>query len=298
MSCLQSFALIVDIIYLTETECFYSICVFFVFAPNRQQSILSDEEAREVEQLLLKEKEPSASSQEPPKPVIENRTVVSSYGPPAPQSILKRRLSRDTNSGDADTRALKAEKEEESLNSIASSNHTSIVDTSVHSTSNNSADDSVSSGGPKASSRSRSASVQGSSASLSGSDINDPDQYYIPEYPPVSPKEVYTEGGIHYFHDGNFWMEIPGIAESCDDDDDDLDYPVFVKKNMKIRFNPGPMQVFSTYSVNDYDRRNEDVDPVAASAEYELEKRVEKMHVFPVELMKGSEGLGLSIIGE
>lgn len=117
-------------------------------------------------------------------------------------------------------------------------------------------------------------------------------------YPPVPSKEVFVnQDGVHFFEDGNFWMEVPGLVET-DQEEDDIEYPVIAKKKTKLKFSTSPIQVFSTFSVTDYDRRNEDVDPVAASAEYELEKRVEKMDVFPVELMKGPEGLGLSIIGE
>ncbi|XP_050073274.1 uncharacterized protein LOC126561288 [Anopheles maculipalpis] len=139
--------------------------------------------------------------------------------------------------------------------------------------------------------------------SISEADVSADDEsnnsagFYIPEYPPIRCKEVYVNpDGVHFFEDGNFWMEVPGLIEAEREMDDD-DLRGYVKKTTKVKFSTNPMQVFSTFSVNDYDRRNEDVDPVAASAEYELEKRVEKMDVFPVELMKGPEGLGLSIIG-
>ncbi|CAG9854132.1 unnamed protein product [Phyllotreta striolata] len=104
-----------------------------------------------------------------------------------------------------------------------------------------------------------------------------------------------VEHGVHYYEDGHFWMEVPGLPPEDDDDSEFLEY--VPKPRGRVKFSKDPMKVYSTFSISDYDRKNEDVDPVAASAEYELEKRVEKMDVFPVELVKGSEGLGLSIIG-
>ncbi|CAB3373564.1 Hypothetical predicted protein [Cloeon dipterum] len=116
-----------------------------------------------------------------------------------------------------------------------------------------------------------------------------------PEYVAVACRELFVENGIHYLEDGHFWVEVPGLPES--DEEEEFDESVMVKAPSRVCFSAGPMRVYSTHSISDYDRRNDDVDPVAASAEYELEKRVEKMDVFPVELIKGPEGLGLSIIG-
>ncbi|XP_077407243.1 neurabin-2-like [Vanacampus margaritifer] len=103
-----------------------------------------------------------------------------------------------------------------------------------------------------------------------------------------------------------------GESQEEDDDEDDDDHyeaesscveiaglPVEEEppQSRKIRFSAEPIKVFATYPNEDYDRRNEDVDPMAASAEYELEKRVERLDLFPVELEKDEDGLGISIIG-
>ena len=91
----------------------------------------------------------------------------------------------------------------------------------------------------------------------------------------------------------HYWCEIDPIHSSSAEDD----WEIYYKPPTRIKFSKAPIRQFSTYSVEEYDRRNDEVDPLAASAEYELEKRVERLDMFPVELMKDEEGLGLSIIG-
>ncbi|KAM6900025.1 neurabin-1 [Xenentodon cancila] len=100
--------------------------------------------------------------------------------------------------------------------------------------------------------------------------------------------DLYGDDEDIVYDPGSDLTEIPGLAEENKED---------VPPKRKIRFSTSPIRVFNTYSNEDYDRRNEEVDPVASSAEYELEKRVEKLELFPVELEKDEDGLGISIIG-
>ncbi|XP_067359755.1 neurabin-1 isoform X2 [Channa argus] len=100
--------------------------------------------------------------------------------------------------------------------------------------------------------------------------------------------DLYGDDEDIVYDPGSDLTQIPGLPEENKED---------IPPKRKIHFSTAPITVFNTYSNEDYDRRNEEVDPVASSAEYELEKRVEKLELFPVELEKDEDGLGISIIG-
>lgn len=84
---------------------------------------------------------------------------------------------------------------------------------------------------------------------------------------------------VTWLPDGHFFMEVSGLGA---DDEDALPPDAPFHPPTRVAFSPAPIKVYSTHSETDYDRRNNDIDPVAASAEYELERRLEKMDVFEV----------------
>jgi len=106
---------------------------------------------------------------------------------------------------------------------------------------------------------------------------------------------IFENEKYYILEDGHYFTEREGLAEESEEDESSSN--IFSKKKTKVKFSNKPIRVYSTYAVDEYDRRNEDMDIIAASAEYELEKRIEKMDVFPIEFEKGSERLGISIIG-
>ncbi len=112
----------------------------------------------------------------------------------------------------------------------------------------------------------------------------------------TSTDEIDEDGGEKTDKLGNRFYEVAGLSEAEEENDVVEARPQSKQKN-RVQFTSQPIRVYDTFSSFEYDRRNEDIDPISASAEYELEKRIEKMDVFEVELERSEEGLGLSIIG-
>lgn len=90
-------------------------------------------------------------------------------------------------------------------------------------------------------------------------------------------------------------FEMNGIEPEEDVGTEEIEH---YHKPTKLRFSNEPLRVKLTYAFEDYERRGEGIDPLAATAQYELEKRIEKMDTFKVDFTKGeNEPLGIVIIG-
>ncbi|KAL5109868.1 Neurabin-1 [Taenia crassiceps] len=118
-----------------------------------------------------------------------------------------------------------------------------------------------------------------------------------------------NDSGVYLLEDGHFFYQTDGIAPLSEAEEfpftsaDLSTSPIKTesstssKKQRSVNFSTEPITVFSTHSVTAYRRRNDSIDPLVASAEYELEKRLEDLDLFDVELQKGDNGLGISILG-
>nr|CDS17822.1 neurabin 1 [Echinococcus granulosus] len=127
--------------------------------------------------------------------------------------------------------------------------------------------------------------------------------------PPHLHPVAVNNSGVYLLEDGHFFYQTDGIpplsdAEQLPSPSVELPpSPVEVesssssKTRRSVSFSTEPITVFSTHSVTAYKRRNDSIDPLVASAEYELEKRLEDLDLFDVELQKGDNGLGISILG-
>ena len=99
---------------------------------------------------------------------------------------------------------------------------------------------------------------------------------------------------VHFFEDGHYWYEGSPLAAISGEDEFEK---LLIPKSSKVCFSTSPIRHFSTFSNDDYDRRNEEVDPALSTAEYEQEKRMAMMESMTVELDKTSEGgPGISFI--
>jgi len=253
---------------------------------SRAGSVLSDEQAEEVERLLSPEQETNDHKAAPAPPTRtsskDDFKIIANTDLSQTNEIDSARLEPSLDLNELSSKDEICESDPQSLESAVEK-----LDSLVYKQDMEASSDYVSADSFELVDSSISTETKKKSKSVSAqkSDFTQ------------NPECYYDEAAkVHYFTDGHYWFEIPPIDANSPMEDSPL-ANLHYKPPSRLKFSRGPVRQFSTHSVDDYDRRNDDVDPVAASAEYELEKRVEKMDTFPVDLHKGSDGLGLSIIG-